>query len=160
MHARCRTFTYVATHVQVERHNTPEVEVASSKELLLNPITITRTEREAVFIEPSINSVRVSIRIKQADDTEKILVKKFSSFLQQRAEQFIILRRKPVDGYDLSFLITHSHCETMILAKLIDFVISFMEDIDKEISAMKIAINSRSRIIASAFMEGLAGKAY
>jgi actin related protein 2/3 complex subunit 4 len=143
----------------VERHNAPEVEMSSNKELLLNPITITRSEREAVFIEPSINSVRVSIRIKQADDTEKILVKKFTSFLQQRAEQFIIMRRRPVEGYDLSFLITHSHCETMIKAKLIDFVIQFMEDIDKEISAMKIAINSRARIIASAFMEGLAGKA-
>jgi len=143
---------------QVERHNKPEVEVGGSKELLLTPILITRTEREAVFIEPSVNSTRVSIRIKQADETEKILVKKFASFLQQRAEQFIILRRKAVEGYDLSFLITHAHTEILIKAKLIDFVISFMEDIDREISAMKIAINARARLVATTYLEGLSGR--
>jgi len=73
----------------------------------------------------------------------------------QRAEQFIILRRKPIEGYDLSFLITHVHLESMVKARLVDFVIIFMEDIDREISAMKIAINARARIIATAFMEGV-----
>jgi actin related protein 2/3 complex, subunit 4 len=143
---------------QVERHNTPEVEDRSSKELLLNNILITRTEREAVLIEPSINSVRMSIRIKQADDTERILVRKFTSFLQQRAEQFIILRRKPVEGYDLSFLITHAHLERMVKARLVDFVIGFMEDVDKEVSAMKIAINARARVIAATWLEGLTAR--
>jgi len=143
---------------QVERHNKPEVEMGTSKELVLTPILITRSEREAVFIEPSINSTRVSVRIKQADETERILVKKFASFLQQRAEQFIILRRKAVDGYDLSFLITHAHTEIMLKAKLIDFVISFMEDVDREISAMKIAINARARLVATTYLEGLSGR--
>lgn len=142
----------------VERHNKPEVEDKGCKELLLNPLTITRSEREAVFIEPSINSVRVSIKIKQADDMERILVKKFTSFLMKRAEQFIILRRKAVEGYDISFLITHSHAETMIKAKLVDFVISFMEDVDKEISSMRLAVNARSRLIAASFLEGLSGR--
>lgn len=144
--------------LQVERHNKPEVEDKGCKELLLNPLTITRSEREAVFIEPSINSVRVSIKIKQADDMERILVKKFTSFLMKRAEQFIILRRKAVEGYDISFLITHSHAETMIKAKLVDFVISFMEDVDKEISSMRLAVNARSRLIAASFLEGLSGR--
>jgi len=144
--------------LQVERHNKPEVEDKGCKELLLNPLLITRTEREAVLIEPSINSVRISIRIKQADDMEKILVKKFTSFLMKRAEQFIILRRKAVEGYDISFLITHAHAEAMIKAKLIDFVIAFMEDVDKEISSMRLAVNARSRLIASAFLEGLSGR--
>lgn len=36
--------------------------------------------------------------------------------------------------------------------KLIDFIIQFMEDIDKEISGMKIAVNARARIVASEFM--------
>ena len=79
-----------------ERHNVPEIEAASSPEVLLNPLTISRNENEKVFIEPSINSVRVSIRIKQADEIENILVHKFTRFLTQRAEAFYILRRKPV----------------------------------------------------------------
>lgn len=144
--------------LQVERHNKPEVEIPSGKALLLNPILITRSDREAVFIEPSINSVRVSLKIKQSDDMEKILVKKFTSFLQQRAEQFVIMRRKPIEGYDLSFLITHTHLETMVKAKVLDFVIGFMEDVDKEVSAMRLAINARARLVATAFLEGLSAR--
>jgi hypothetical protein len=40
--------------------------------------------------------VRISIKIKQADEIEHILVHKFTRFLTQRAEAFFILRRKPV----------------------------------------------------------------
>lgn len=37
----------------------------SSKELLLQPVIISRNEKEKVLIEGSINSVRVSIAVKQ-----------------------------------------------------------------------------------------------
>lgn len=74
----------------------PEIEAASSPEVLLNPLAIARNENERVLIEPSVNSVRVSIKIKQADEIEHILVHKFTRFLTQRAEAFFILRRKPV----------------------------------------------------------------
>jgi hypothetical protein len=33
-----------------------------------------------------------------------------------------------------------------------------MEDVDKEISSMRLAVNARSRLIASAFLEGLSGR--
>ena len=79
-----------------ERHNVPEIEAASCPEVLLNPLTVSRNENERVLIEPSINSARVSIRIKQADEIENILVHKFTRFLTQRAEAFFILRRKPM----------------------------------------------------------------
>lgn len=59
-------------------------------------MTIARNENERVLIEPSINSVRISIKIKQADEIEHILVHKFTRFLEQRAESFFILRRKPI----------------------------------------------------------------
>jgi len=123
-----------------------------SRELLLQPITISRNENEKCLIEPSINSVRISICIKQADEIEEILTHKFTRFLMQRAEQFIILRRKAVKGYDISFLVTHKHLEDLWKHKLIDFIIQFMEDIDKEINGMKIAVNTRARIVAHEFM--------
>ena len=50
---------------RVERHNKPEVEVAGSKELLLNPIVVSRNDKERVLIEASVNAVRVSIAVKQ-----------------------------------------------------------------------------------------------
>lgn len=75
----------------------PEIETGRTPEVLLNPLIISRNENERVLIEPSINSVRISIKIKQADEIEQILVHKFTRFLTQRAEAFFVLRRKPVD---------------------------------------------------------------
>lgn len=48
----------------------PEIESGASPELILNPLTVSRNDSESVLIEPSVNSVRVSIRIKQADEIE------------------------------------------------------------------------------------------
>ena len=54
---------------KVERHNKPEIEVKESMELLLNPVIISRNEKEKVLIEPSINSIRVSIGTPPCDIT-------------------------------------------------------------------------------------------
>lgn len=119
-----------------------------------------------------------SIKIKQADEIESILVHKFTRFLNQRAESFFILRRKPIKvwpqtslpsfrrvgsdsvikGYDISFLLTHVHTEEMLKHKLVDFIIGrysldlrtmllltcpeFMEEVDKEISEMKLFVRT------------------
>ncbi|KAF1854853.1 hypothetical protein Lal_00002589 [Lupinus albus] len=130
-----------------ERHNVPEIEAQTSPEVLLQPLTIARNENERVLIEPSINSVRISIKIKQADEIEHILVHKFTRFLTQRAESFFILRRKPIKGYDISFLITNFHTEEMLKHKLVDFIIQFMEEVDKEISEMKLFVSSCTAIL-------------
>ena len=126
-----------------------------------------------MLIEPSVNSIRVSIAIKQADEIEKLLTHKFTGFMMRRAENFVILRRKKIEvrfhflccfqepfligfffqGYDISFLITNFHTEEMFRHKLIDFVIHFMEEIDKEISEMKLCVNSRARICAEEFLK-------
>ena len=37
--------------------------------------------------------------------------------------------------------------------QLIDFVVQFMEEIDKEISEMKLCVNSRARICAEEFLK-------
>ncbi|ORY06174.1 ARP23 complex 20 kDa subunit [Basidiobolus meristosporus CBS 931.73] len=136
----------------VEKHNKPEVEASTTKEVLLNPLVISRNENEQVLIETSINSVRVSIKIKQADEIEKILAHKFTRFLMMRADNFIILRRKPVKGYDISFLLTNFHTEQMFKHKLVDFIIEFMEEVDKEISEMKLSLNARARIVAESYL--------
>lgn len=55
--------------------------------------------------------MRLSIAVKQADEIERILCHKFTNFMAQRADDFIVLRRKPIPGYDISFLITYHHTE-------------------------------------------------
>jgi len=141
----------------VERHNKPEVEMKTSKELLLNPLLISRNKNERVLIEGSINSLRISVAIRKADEVDVILSKRFMRFLTQRAEAFVILRRKPVEGYDISFLVTNAHTESMYKHKLIDFIVQFMEEIDKEISDMKLSVNARARVVAQEYLRSFQG---
>lgn len=46
-----------------------------------------------------------------------------------------------LQGYDISFLITNFHTEEMLKHKLVDFIIQFMEEVDKEISEMKLFVS-------------------
>lgn len=137
----------------VERHNKPEIEVQSSPELILTPVVISRNEKERILVEGSVNSLRISIAIKQSDEIEKLLCHKFTRFMMMRAEDFVILRRKPVQDYDISFLITNTHVEAMYKHKLVDFIVEFMEEIDKEICEMRLAVNSRARLCAEEFLK-------
>ena len=119
---------------------------------MLTPVVISRNENEKVLVEGSINSLRVSIKIKQADEIERLLCHKFTRFMMLRAENFVVLRRKAVQGYDISFLITNFHTEQMYKHKLVDFIIQFMEDVDKEISEMRLSLNARARIVAETYL--------
>lgn len=57
-----------------------------------------------------------------------------------------------IKGYDISFLITNTHSETMLKHKVVDFIIQFMEDVDKEISEMKLSLNARARTVAESYL--------
>ena len=70
------------------------------------------------MIEPSINSIRVSIKIKQADEIENILVHKFTRFLTQRAEAFFILRRKAIKVRDLMLGVDYEPQELILRSGL------------------------------------------
>lgn len=160
-----------------------------SKEVLLNPLTISRNENERVLIEPSVNSIRMSIKIKQADEIERILCHKFTRFLMQRAESFVVLRRKPVlvsellqyerpscsNPWQTCTGIRHiipyykcpfrDHVETqgrrfhhtvrgirVLLYVLSSPVTRFMEEVDREISEMKLSLNARARTVAESYL--------
>ncbi|OMJ80976.1 hypothetical protein SteCoe_18685 [Stentor coeruleus] len=138
-----------------ERHNKPEVETRRSKELILPPILIARSKNEETLIEPSINSTRVSLKVKKLDDVDKLLTGMFMRFLMLRAEQFLIMRRKAVEGYDISFLIIHSHMEQLFRERLVDFIVTFLKEIEKEINEMKLSVNTRARIAANYFISNL-----
>ena len=40
----------------------------------------------------------------------------------------------------------------MLKHKLVDFIIQFMEEVDKEISEMKLFLNARARFVAESFL--------
>lgn len=82
--------------------------------MLLTPVVISRNEKEKVLIEGSINSLRISIAVKQADEIEKILCHKFMRFMMMRAESFIVLRRKPVEVITLVLFLNKEIFVTII----------------------------------------------
>lgn len=40
----------------------------------------------------------------------------------------------------------------MLKAKIVDFVLEFMQEVDKEISEMKLFLNARARFVAESFL--------
>ena len=40
----------------------------------------------------------------------------------------------------------------MLKHKVVDFIIQFMEDVDKEISEMKLSLNARARTVAESYL--------
>jgi actin related protein 2/3 complex subunit 4 len=138
---------------KMDGRDRPEVEYQDAPATLRPPKEITRGDEESCLIESAVNSARVSVKVRQADDLEEILTRQFMRFLGRRADAFEVLRRVPVEGYDVSFLVLLRHTETMDAGALVDFVVQFMQDIDKEISEQKISVSSRGRTVAAAFLK-------
>ena len=90
----------------VERQTHPEVEFQDNPKLLMKPLVILRSDKEKNVVEASVNSVRISINIKKNLEIEELLTHMLDRFLSLRADKFLILRKKPIEGYDFSFLIT------------------------------------------------------
>lgn len=42
--------------------------------------------------------------------------------------------------------------------KLVDFIVHFMEEVDKEISEMKLSVNTRARIVAESYLSQVSHK--
>ena len=40
----------------------------------------------------------------------------------------------------------------MLKHKIVDFIIQFMEEVDKEISEMKLSLNARARVVAESYL--------
>jgi actin related protein 2/3 complex, subunit 4 len=138
-----------------EKINRPQVEVSESLELLNNPIIISKNEDEKIEIEPSINSVRINIVIKKHADLEELLMGIYSNYLMNRADKLHILRKKAKEGYDISFLVTNYHLENYKKEEIIDYIVEFVQDLSKEITEMKLIVNSQSRLVSTNFMEQL-----
>ena len=138
-----------------EKINRPQVEVEESAELINKPIVIARSEEEKVEIESSINSVRVNIVIKKHAEIEKLIVGIYTKFLMNRADKYNLLRKKPKEGYDISFLISNFHLEVYKKEDIIDFIVDFVQDLVKEVTDMKMTVNSQSRYVTTYLMEQL-----
>ena len=136
-----------------EKINRPQVEVKESPELTSKPIIISRNESEKVEIETSINSVRVNVAVKKYQEIDKLVVGIYSNYLMNRANQLNVLRKVAKDGFDISFLITNFTLENYKKEDIIDFIIEFIQDFTKEVTDMKMTVNSQSRFATTYLME-------
>ena len=136
-----------------EKINRPQVEVKESQELISKPVIISRNEDEKVEIETSINSVRINVAVKKYQEIDKLIVGIYSKYLMNRANQLNILRKVAKPGYDVSFLITNFTLENYKKEDIIDFIIEFIQDFVKEVTDMKMTVNSQSRYATTYLME-------
>ena len=65
-----------------------------------------------------------------------------------------ILRRVPVAGYDLSFVITARHCWEFSKESLIGFICSFIQQ-STSANQLKMSVSSKGRAIAADYMKNL-----
>ena len=138
---------------ECEKMSRPQVEVKESPELILKPIRIARKEDDYVEIEPTINSVRINILWKKHNELEKLLTNMYTSYLMKRAEKLEILRKVPVEGYDLSFLITDRHFEVYDKDLIIELILQIMSDFEKELTEMKLNVSSQLRFSTELFVK-------
>ena len=136
-----------------EKINRPQVEVKENAELTSKPVIISRNESEKVEIETSINSVRVNVAVKKYQEIDKLVVGIYSKYLMNRANQLNVLRKVAKDGFDISFLITNFTLENYKKEDIIDFIIEFIQDFTKEVTDMKMTVNSQSRFATTYLME-------
>ena len=136
-----------------EKINRPQVEVRESSELISKPVIISRNESEKVEIETSINSVRVNVAVKKHQEIDKLIVGIYSNYLMNRANQLNILRKVAKPGFDISFLVTNFTLENYKKEDIIDFIIEFIQDFTKEVTDMKMTVNSQSRFATTYMME-------
>ena len=87
------------------------------------------------------------------EEIEKLIVGIYSNYLMNRANQLNILRKVAKPGYDISFLITNFTLENYKKEDIIDFIIEFIQDFVKEVTDMKMTVNSQSRYATTYLME-------
>lgn len=85
--------------------------------------------------------------------------------LASRAERFDIVRRKPMqiynqaiketESYDISLLVETHHLETYDKSKLINVIIEQISTLERDLSEIKLNINTECRVAATYFIREL-----
>lgn len=128
----------------VERRNKPEIEFGDCPELLLRPRRITlKGAQEQCFIEPSINSTRISFVFRRGDDLDGLLATSMYKFLGMKADHHLLLRRSPVDSYDVSFLVTSELLQQHGPINIILSILKFAVDVPQFLSVLTCKVMDR-----------------
>lgn len=128
----------------VERRNKPEIEFGQCKELLLDPHVIQlKSPPERCLVEPSINSTRVSFLFSRGDEMDDLLAFTTHKFLGMKADHHLLLRRTPVDSYDVSFLVTSELLQRYGPVKIMLSTLKFASSVSESLSDLKSQVMMR-----------------
>ena len=122
-----------------------------------NNLSATTRKRESCFIEWTSNSVRVSFLFKaqaraKVDPLEASIVFQWMRFLMVQ-EQHPILRKTPIEGYSVTFLVTNKHLAIHGSQRVEDSILGFCAKIDKESSDIKLQVNAQARYVTAEFLK-------
>ena len=103
--------------------------------------------------------MRISFAVKK-NEIEHLLTHMLQRFFALRADRFKIMRRVPADPakFDFAFLITEDHLAKYKKEELINFILEFIQGIDKEIQEMKLLVISNCRTATGFYTQTLSGK--
>ena len=121
----------------------------------------TLRKRESCLIESTRNSVRVSFLFKaqanaaaksNADLLEASILFQWMRFLMVK-EHHPLLRKKPMKGYSVTFLVTNRYLAIHGRQKVEDSILGFCAKIDKECSDIKLQVNAQARYVTTEFLK-------
>lgn len=142
---------------EVERHSKPEIESGTCPELLLPPVTVQCTASgEKCLIEPSINATRVSFMFNWGGESpeglEETMADSFFRFLGVKADQLPLLRRAPVDGYNVSFLITAALLQRYGMMNIVVSLATFAMDTPDYLAKLKLDMEQQNQELAKSVL--------
>ena len=87
-----------------------------------------------------------------------LVVKKVASFFERRAQRLQIFRKKAIEGFDISLLVTNKHLEKFNKTLLIEWILEFVEKMDTDIKEIKLNLNTQTRLAATYLVDCFNGK--
>ena len=96
------------------------------------------------------------LQLRPVEPLDDWLRNKRQQLVQHRADQFRIVRRLPVQGYCLSFLVTVEHLQLFDKAQLITFICECINELSSAQDMKRLAL-SRGRAAGSLLWRSLPG---
>mmetsp|Transcript_24000 Transcript_24000/g.30539 ORF Transcript_24000/g.30539 Transcript_24000/m.30539 type:complete len:170 (-) Transcript_24000:217-726(-) len=127
----------------------PDVEKKFSRNIQTNTIN---KDGRTLKLEISANSVRVSVRLRSLDSLETCILIQYVSFIYHRAESLIVLRRKAIPGFHLSFLITTRILANLGMEVVQKMVTEIVLGLETELAESALFPHQRARKVAKTFL--------
>lgn len=142
---------------EVERHSKPEIESASCPELLLPAVEVQlAVSGERCLIEPSINATRVSFMFNWGDEEpeglDHIMAESFYRFLGAKADHLPLLRRAPVEGFNVSFLITAGLLQRYGMMNIVVSLVTFAMGTPEYLKKLKHDLEQQNQSLAKSVL--------